>query len=147
VASSDSLEVARWLADRLPFAAEVPLFPEARLEGARLVLLGGRSGAVVDYVIAGRPLSYYIIPGADGGAGAEPGQVRLVVHAGHRIATWEDGGLTHALIAGLPGSKLVELAHYCIEQMTALVGGLTGNFSGGGDGFREPNRHDSAPSG
>jgi hypothetical protein len=43
--------------------------------------------------------------------------VRVASRAGYRIASWADGDLTHALVAGLPGPKLVELAHYCIEQM------------------------------
>jgi anti-sigma factor RsiW len=68
----------------------------------------------VEYAIGGRPLSYYLLPG---GTSAEPRQVRVASRAGYRIASWEDAGLTHALIAGLPGPKLVELAHYCIEQM------------------------------
>lgn len=116
--SSDSVEVARWLRDRLPFGVEVPLFPDARLTGARLLLVGGQSGAVVEYAIAGRPLSYYILPG---GASAEPRQVRVASRAGYQIASWDDAGLTHALIAGLPGPKLVELAHYCIERMMSAT--------------------------
>ena len=112
--SSDSVEVARWLRDRLPFGVEVPLFPGARLRGARLLLGGGQSGAVVEYAIGARPLSYYLLPRA---TSVEPRQVRLASRAGYRIASWEDAGLTHALVAGLPGPKLVELAHYCIEQM------------------------------
>jgi anti-sigma factor RsiW len=115
--SSDSVEVARWLRERLPFGVEVPLFPGGRLTGARLLLIGGQSGAVVEYAIAGRPLSYYILPGAKGEAASTPRQVRVASRAGYRIASWEDAGLIHALIAGLPGPKLVELAHYCIEQM------------------------------
>ncbi len=58
LSSSDSLEVARWLADRLPFAVQIPIFPAAQLEGARLLLVNRQSGAVVDYMIAGRPMSY-----------------------------------------------------------------------------------------
>lgn len=115
--SSDSVAVARWLRERLPFGVEVPLFPGARLAGARLLLLAGRSGAVVEYVIEGRTLSYYILPNGGQGAAVEPRQVRVASRAGYRIAAWEDAGLTHALIAGLPGGRLVELAHYCIEQM------------------------------
>jgi anti-sigma factor RsiW len=114
--SSDSVEVARWLRERLPFGVEVPLFPDARLTGARLLLVGGQSGAVVEYAIAGRPLSYYILPGGTGtAAGAR--RVRVASRAGYRIASWEDAGFTHALIAGLPAPRLIELAHYCIEQM------------------------------
>jgi anti-sigma factor RsiW len=114
--SSDSAEVARWLRERLSFGVEVPLFPDARLTGARLLPVGGQSGAVVEYTIAGRSLSYYILPGASVDAAVEPRQVHVASRAGYRIASWQDGGLTHALIAGLPGPKLVELARYCIEQ-------------------------------
>ena len=115
--SSDSVEVAGWLRERLAFGVEVPLFPGGRLTGARLLLVGGESGAVVEYAIAGRPLSYYILPGGRNEAASTPRRVRVASRAGYRIASWADGGLTHALVAGLPGPKLVELAHYCIEQM------------------------------
>jgi len=114
--SSDSAEVVGWLRERLPFGVDVPLFPGARLAGARLLLVDGQSGAVVEYVIAGGSLSYYILPGGKADSAAEP-RVRVASRAGYRIASWEAAGLTHALIAGLPGPRLVELAHYCIEQM------------------------------
>jgi hypothetical protein len=121
LASSDSLEVARWLADRLPFAIDVPIFPGAQLKGARLLLVNRQSAAVMDYTIAGRPLSYYVLPATDGDTAATSREIRLASRAGYHIAAWEDAGLTHALVAGLPGPKLVELAHYCIDQMTAAV--------------------------
>ena len=114
LASADSLEVARWLGERVPFPVAIPLFPDGRVTGARLLLANGQSGAVVDYLIGGRPLSYYILPAAGGGSRSE--NIRVTSRAGYRIAVWEDGGLTHALVAELPGRKLVELAHYCIEQ-------------------------------
>ena len=115
--SSDSAEVAGWLRERLPFGVEVPLFPGARLAGARLLLVGGQTGAVVEYAMPEGLLSYYILPGGGTDAAAEPRQVRIASRAGYRIASWDDAGLTHALIAPLPVPKLVELAHYCIEQM------------------------------
>ena len=121
LASSDSLEVARWLEDRLPFAVEIPNFPGAQLKGARLLLVNRQSRAVVDYVIAGRSLSYYVLPAIEGDVSTATREIRVASRAGFRIAAWEDGGLTHALVAGLPGPKLVELAHYCIEQMAAAV--------------------------
>jgi anti-sigma factor RsiW len=114
--SADSLEVARWLGERVPFPVAIPLFPDARMTGARLLLANGRSGAVVDYLIAGRPLSYYVLPAALGGSTSEA--IQVTSRGGYRIAAWEEGGLTHALVAGLPGPKLVELAHYCIAQTT-----------------------------
>ncbi len=131
LASSDSLDVARWLADRLPFAIDIPIFPGAQLKGARLLLVNRQSGAVVDYLIAGHHLSYYVLPAIDGGAGTTTArQIHVTSRAGYRVAAWEDAGLTHALVAGLPGSKLVELAHYCIKQMMAAVSGWSRTPSG-----------------
>lgn len=119
--SSDSMEVARWLAERLPFAIDVPIFPDSELKGARLLLVNRTSGAAVDYTIGGRALSYYVLPASADARAAPTRNVRLEPRAGYQIAVWDDAGLTHALVASLPGSKLVQLAHYCIEQMTAAV--------------------------
>jgi anti-sigma factor RsiW len=116
LASSDSLQVAEWLAERLPFPIQVPLFPDARLTGARLLVAKRHSGAVLEYVVQGRGLTYYVLPG--GGVGS-PQDVRLSAGNGYRVASWHDAGLTHALVATLPGSKLIELARYCIHQMMA----------------------------
>jgi anti-sigma factor RsiW len=114
LASSDSLRVTEWLAERLPFAVQIPIFPEARLAGARLLLTGRQSGAVVEYRIHGRELTYYVVPGAGPGVHQE---IRLVSRNGYRVASWHDAGMTHALVGFLPGAKLVELARYCIHQM------------------------------
>jgi hypothetical protein len=35
------------------------------------------------------------------------------------VASWHDAGLTHALVATLPGPKLIQYARYCIHQMMA----------------------------
>ncbi len=119
--SSDSLEVARWLADRLPFSVDVPIFPEARLEGARLLLVNRQAGAAVDYTIAGRSLAYYVFAIPDTDRAAESREVRLAARAGYRMAAWDDVGLTHVLVAGLPEAKLIELARYCMQQMMATL--------------------------
>ncbi len=118
LASSDSLQVAQWLAERLSFAVQVPLFPDARLTGARLLVANDQSGAVMEYQVQGRGLSYYVLPG--GGVGL-PQNIRLSAGNGYRVASWHDAGLTHALVATLPGSKLMELARYCIHQMMATL--------------------------
>jgi len=119
LASSDSLEVARWLADRLPFAVQVPIFPEARLRGARLLLVNRQSGAVVEYAIDGEALSYYVVPTSSGDAAVAPRQISVTSRLGYHLATWEDAGLTHALVAVLPEPELLALARYCIHQMIA----------------------------
>jgi anti-sigma factor RsiW len=121
LASSDSLEVARWLADRLPFGVQVPIFPEAQLKGARLLLINRQLGAVVEYAIGGESLSYYVLPTSSGDATA-PRQIRVTSRYGYHLATWEDAGLTHALIAVLPEPQLLALARYCIHQMMAELG-------------------------
>jgi anti-sigma factor RsiW len=119
--SSDSLEVAHWLADRLPFAVQVPIFPEARLKGARLVLVNHQTGAVVEYAIGGEPLSYYVLPTSSRDPVA-PRQIRVTERLGYHLATWEDAGLAHALVAVLPAPKLLALARYCIHRMMAELG-------------------------
>jgi len=116
LASSDSLQVTRWLAERLPFAVQIPIFPESRLTGARLLIAGRRSGAVVEYVVQGRDLAYYIVPGPEGGLQRD---IRLASREGYRVASWQDAGLTHAVVGTLPGPALIELARYCIHQMMA----------------------------
>ena len=116
LASSDSLQVAQWLSERLPFAVQVPLFPEARLTGARILVDSRQAAAAVEYVVHGRGLTYYVLPG--GGAGLQR-EIQLASRDGYRVASWHDAGLTHALVATLPGPTLIELARYCIHQMMA----------------------------
>lgn len=117
VVSSDSLRVAQWLAERLAFAVQVPLFPDAQLTGARLLVDNRRSGAVVEYSVGAGTLTYYVLPG---GAGVQR-TVQLAARDGYRVASWHDVGLTHALVANLPGPKLIEYARYCMHQMMAIV--------------------------
>ena len=114
LASSDSLQVAQWLAERLPFAVQVPIFPDARLVGARLLVDNRRSGAVVEYAVQGLVLTYYVLPGAGVGLAR---QIQVGSRDGYRVASWHDAGLTHALVATMPGSKLIEYARYCMHQM------------------------------
>jgi anti-sigma factor RsiW len=114
LASADSAQVAQWLAERLPFAVQIPIFPEARLTGARVLVDSRRSGGVVEYTVGGRTLSYYVLQGDAAGL---PGEIRLASTSGYRVASWDDSGLTHALVAALPSARLIELARYCIHQM------------------------------
>jgi anti-sigma factor RsiW len=116
LASSDSLQVAQWLAERLPFAVQVPIFPEARLTGARLLVDNRQAGAVMEYRVHGSTLIYYVLPG---GSGAYPREIQLTSRDGYRVVSWNDAGLTHALVATLPSPKLIEFARYCIHQMMA----------------------------
>lgn len=116
LASSDSLQVAHWLGERLPFAVQVPMFPEARLTGARVLVDDRKAGAVLEYIVHGNALTYYVLPG--GGTGFQR-KIHLTSRDGYRVASWNDAGLTHALVATLSGPKLIEFARYCIHQMIA----------------------------
>lgn len=118
--SGDSLEVAQWLASRLPFAVQLPLFPDARLKGARLLLVNRQTGAAIEYAIGGESLAYYVLPA--GSRAVAPRQIRVTSRLGYSLASWEDAGLTHALVATLPEPKLLALARYCIHQMMAQLG-------------------------
>jgi anti-sigma factor RsiW len=119
VMSSDSLHVAEWLADRLPFGVEVPIFPDAQLKGARLFLVNQRSGAVIEYSLRGHSLSYYVFPAE---AGASAGRdVRVASRDGYRVAVWEEPGVGHALVTDLPTAEILALARYCMRQMLAEV--------------------------
>jgi anti-sigma factor RsiW len=114
--SSDSLEVAQWLTERLPFAVQVPIFPQARLVGARVLVVDRKSGAVLEYSVRDVVLTYYVFPGE---AAAGPRQIQVASRDGYRVASWHDGGLTHALVGTLPAPALIEYARYCMHQMMA----------------------------
>ncbi len=74
----------------------------------------------MDYVIAGRSLSYCVLRAVEPDVSTPTREIRVASRAGYRIAAWDDGSLIHALGAGLPGPKLVELAH----QRPANVPGI-----------------------
>lgn len=127
VVSSDSLTVVQWLAERVPTPVDVPLFPAARLKGGRLSIVDGGRGAVLEYDLNGRLLSYYILPASDAGGSGGPQRARnlpALRHAsrgGYRVVAWQDAGLVHALVADLPQARLTELAHYCIKQVMSIA--------------------------
>lgn len=122
ITSSDSLMVARWLSSRLPMPVEVPLFPGATLRGGRLCLMGPDRGAVVEYDLNDRTLSYFVVPvHPTEPQRAGPPHLRHGSYRGYRVVAWQDAGLTHALVADLPETELTELARYCMQQMMALI--------------------------
>ena len=123
IATSDSLAAARWLAARLPMAIEVPLFPAATLKGGRLCLVGAERGAVLEYDVNGRTLSYFVVPwrGPPRPRVAGIPALHFSSRAGYRVVAWQDAGLTHALVADLPEARLADLARYCIHQMMAAI--------------------------
>lgn len=123
-ATSDSLTASRWLAARLAIAVPVPLFPGARLKGARVCVFGEDRGGVLEYEVNGHALSYFVVPARQAGGAESIPELHFAAQGGYRVVAWHDAGLTHALVADLPESHLAELARFCIHQMTTAVAHL-----------------------
>jgi hypothetical protein len=134
LASADTAAVAEWLRARLPFAVHVPVMPDLQLRGARLCLMDGRRGAVVEYrTLTGEPVSYYVVPAPEGRAATVGPDVQRASRAGYHVVGWTEPGLLHALVANLPESRLVELARLCMKMEVALFlpGVEAGHVRGG----------------
>ncbi|MFN2566949.1 MAG: hypothetical protein ABR499_18280 [Gemmatimonadaceae bacterium] len=127
IASSDPAEVTRWLAGHVHFAVHVPVLPGAELRGARVCVLDGRRGAVVEYEVDDAAVSYFVVPDraelADAGG---PPRFDRTKRAGYHIVSWREPGLLHAMVGNLPESRLVTLAKTCVEQARRAVAWLRG---------------------
>jgi hypothetical protein len=120
--SGDSVLVSRWLAERLPFAMDVPDLPSLTLQGARLCLRDGERGAVVEYSADGRSVSYFVVP--DWHSPASPpvaGELHRAKREGYHVVSWREPGLVHALVGDLAEARLVELARLCMSKMMAFL--------------------------
>ncbi|MFN2432731.1 MAG: hypothetical protein ABR599_07940, partial [Gemmatimonadota bacterium] len=125
LASADWVEVARWISRHVHFAMHVPVLPGARLLGARLCVVDGRRGAVVEYAVDGVVVSYFVIP--DGAPPAEevvPVGFHRTTLAGYEVVSWREPGLLHAMIGDLPEPHLARLAKICVEQARGLIARL-----------------------
>lgn len=116
IRSADADEVARWLADELPFAIHVPSFPDARLRGARLCLTDARRGAVIEYAMGNTIVSYFLIPDDGDSTGSDQVVLHHASHAGFAIVYWREPGLLHAMVGDVSRTSLSQLARLCIEQ-------------------------------
>lgn len=122
VVSGDSVLVSRWLAARLPFAMDVPALPNLALRGARLCVMEGQRGGVVEYSAEGRTVSYFVVP--DWHPPASPpvqGELHRAKREGYHIVSWREPGLVHALVGDLPEARLVELARLCMSKVVAFL--------------------------
>jgi anti-sigma factor RsiW len=120
VLSSDRGEIERWLAARVAFAVRVPVFTGARLTGARICLTEEGRGAIVEYVVGDRSVSYFVLPSPSGAPPTRAGLTHAA-ESGYRIVVWRDTGLVHALVGALSHEQLDRLAKECIEQALRLA--------------------------
>ncbi|MDZ4863518.1 MAG: hypothetical protein SGJ01_08750 [Gemmatimonadota bacterium] len=126
VRTTEASTAAGWLRERLPFAIQVPRFPSGQVEGARLCLMAGMHGGVVEYRLGDHELSYFVVP-AEGKAPGSAVDIRSAARAGFRVVAWREGDLMHALVADLPEATLRELARICIEQSMGVSPAGTGS--------------------
>lgn len=125
IASGDRAEIARWLAGQLHFAMYVPALTGAELRGARLSILDGRRGAVVEYDVDDVAVSYFVVPyRAKGEDDGTPGRFDRTRRAGYQVVSWRESGLLHAMVGNLPESRLVTLAKACVDQARRAVAWL-----------------------
>jgi anti-sigma factor RsiW len=120
LSSSDRGEIERWLAARVAFAVHVPVFTDARLTGARICLTEEGRGAVVEYLVGDRSLSYFVLPSPSDAPPTRAGLTHAA-ESGYRIVVWRDTGLVHALVGALSHEQLDLLAKECIEQALRLA--------------------------
>ena len=117
IASADADSVSNWLSSRVPFAARVPSFENAKLEGAHLCMSQCRQGVVMEYQVGAGMVSYYVMP-ADV---AEDEMTALdeldtAARSGYRIASWREPGLLHVMVGNVPESVITGLAVSCRKQ-------------------------------
>ncbi|MGI9090940.1 MAG: hypothetical protein ACR2GG_07550 [Gemmatimonadaceae bacterium] len=120
IASTDRTVLAQWLRERVAFAVQVPEIEGATLTGARLCYVNGERGAVLQYVVDGRLVSYYVMPGAEDGT-APASRFESEAKAGYTVVAWRRAGLTYALVGDLPRERLMTLSRRCAEQLAAAL--------------------------
>jgi anti-sigma factor RsiW len=127
IASGDRAEITRWLAGQVHFAVYVPVLPGAKLRGARLCVLDGRRGAVVEYDVDGVRVSYFVVPyGMERAGDGTRERFDGTKRAGYHVVAWREPGLLHAMVGNLPESRLATFARACVDQARRAVTWLRG---------------------
>lgn len=117
IASADPDSVSNWLSSRVPFAARVPSFENATLEGAHLCMSQCRQGVVMEYQIGDRMVSYYVMPADVAEDEITPlDELDTAFRSGYRIASWREPGLLHVMVGNVPAPVITDLAVSCRRQ-------------------------------
>jgi hypothetical protein len=112
IRSDSQLTLNEWFKANLPFPLALPASPLApgeerpyRLEGARLVQVGGKSAVYIAYQMATGPVSLIVAPDlvavASGGVKVDFKKVSFHYRTveGYKVVTWSLGGRTYALVS------------------------------------------------
>ena len=108
-----------WFESQVDYAVEVPDIPDASLRGGHLAYLGGVQGVAVEYEIAGKDLTYLMVPeGNVLDMLLEQGDTLVTWSSrGYQIVMWRQGGGTRALIGSLPKQEIHDIADHCRRTM------------------------------
>jgi anti-sigma factor RsiW len=112
VRSDSQQTLNEWFKTRVPFSLALPASPAApgeerpyRLEGARLVQIGGKTAAYIAYTMHTGPVSLMVTPDsvAVASGGVEVDFKKVSFHygmvEGYKVVTWSTRGLTYALVS------------------------------------------------
>jgi len=117
IASADPDSVSNWLSSRVPFAARVPSFENATLEGAHLCMNQCRQGVVMEYQVGPGMVSYYVMPADVAEDEITPlDELNTAARSGYRITSWREPGLLHVMVGNVPESVITDLAVSCRRQ-------------------------------
>ncbi len=120
IASADADSVSSWLSLRVPFAARVPSFENATLQGAHLCMSQCRQGVVMEYQVGAGMVSYYVMPADVTEDEITPhDELDTAVRSGYRIASWREPGLLHVMVGNVPEPVITDLAVQCRRQFQA----------------------------
>jgi len=101
--SEDPVAVERWLAERLGMEFRLPPPPPgARLIGGQVCVVDGRQLAHAVYEIAGRAVSYFVVPHESGPARPTPGEID-----GLNYVTWRSAPGQVVVLSSAPESELM----------------------------------------
>ena len=123
IESSDVHEVQVWLDRRAPFHAHVPSFPDARLTGAAVAVVGSSPTVVIRFQV-GNQFMMYAVASADSKISVDSSFRREERKAAATVA-WRSGGLDHLWIGTIPVQHLASFAVRCAEQARAAMGSRT----------------------
>lgn len=126
VRSSDPLEVASWLRQRLDFPVKLPQLarPGERLAGARLSSIADGQAAFLLYERAGRRISLYIFKALpillSSGSPKSVAGVQFFTSAlgGYPVAWWEDQERYYAAVSDSGMNDLIEFGLLCVQGRT-----------------------------
>lgn len=113
IASSDREVVAAFLSRELGAPVLPPAVPGATLNGAEICLLDGQRGALLNYTMGGRKLSYYVVPNRGERVGPTPvaETVHLASEGAVRVVVWSDSKFAHAIVGDHSLDYLLTFAH------------------------------------